>query len=76
MILDGSDGTRTSAAVEGHHGRWVVVDTSHRWLVRVPGTRMASSDDGTGGRRAPAIARSKRRKRRRRGEGSERFIPR
>ena len=36
-MMDGSDGTGTSAAVEGHHGRWVRVDTSHRWLVRVPG---------------------------------------
>jgi hypothetical protein len=75
-MMNGSDGTRTSAAVEGHHGRWVWLDTSRRWLMRVHGTRMASSDDGLRGRRAPAIARSKRRKRRRRGEGSERFIPR
>jgi hypothetical protein len=48
-MMDGGDGTGTSAAVEGHHGRWVRVDTSRRWLVRVPGTRMASSDDGDGG---------------------------
>ena len=75
-MMDGSDGTRTSAAVEGHHGRWVRVDTSHRWLVRVPGRGWRRRAKGKRGRRAPAIARSKRRKRRRRGEGSERFIPR